>query len=746
MAYINNKEVLLAALKGDKGDPGGYSENTVNVKDLDGEIGKGGDDSAIFQQAFNDYDTIIIPKGTYRVKGLTVPNDTKIVGENATLKIIDETDKWNASANENDANCLNVIGTKNNPIRNIEISGIHFDGNCQHFFRPISENNLQSVHHVYEKFANNGVFMQNAENITIHHCSFDNLKDRCIGAALYDYLGEKGSGNENAFGVHGLHVYDCEFLAGELPVATEWVGFDDDGNMVDEGTEVKGGVDEDYPVAAGYYRVPATTPAIQLNQSGINNCNSDIIIERCTVHKATNMGFMFYYHTKNVTIRDCKIMNCGLYTSEGLNNGGDSSVVINGEKVNIEDAIDYWYFYTNEIGDKDGKADHAVGGCIKFNSVENALVENCYLYGARGANISIYSSSDYADTNKNGQYDEGEPTYPPSKHITIRNNRIIGNPNQARSDGYGVLVVSGTDVSIVGNVIKNHNALARNHTIFGTGVKYYESNGICSSYNADCYISGNVFDACKYAVVLNGSNRVMDNTITNCHYGVYVLKHTSGTAPTDVQIVGNRILLGDSNGYTNARGIALNGASNIVVTDNLIKGLVYGVQSTSSNVIAYCGNVLSGCNYGIQNTTVNNVNCNGNVFENCVYYGVHFDQGANVICNDNVFDTCTRYGIQNKSSTKMICSGNSFKSGWYGVYSGPTANALTICGNIFHANTKGGIYNYKESAGGTYKNIHIYGNQFFGFADKTPIIEWINTGTSTSFTPTDSKIDFVAVT
>ena len=830
------------------------------------------------------YHTIIVPEGVYRVQGLRLRSDIKIEGHNATLKI---TDDCNVDQYSSAPNCLIVAGDviyeqsggskslkiDNNtvgvdtiiPIRNVEISGIYFIGNCQHFFDNGS--------HVYEKFANNGVFIQNAENVTIHHCSFDDIKDRCIGGAVDKYL----SIGEDLFVVHGLHVYDCEFLAGKLPIATEKVGTDEE---IENGSSVTGGayrrvekgtynqtdvikkvkdpqvlagvqtdkendvyfaygycwydVDEQayrlvqkhdgsttityketstifddskyadivkiedgitdngndvyeytlyywydtYEVVAGYYRVPATTPAIQLNQSGALNCNSDIIIERCTVHKATNMGFMFYYYTKNVTIRDCKIMNCGLYTSEGINTGrkkrrvekvdnSEYRVVTFNEQYNvyygndnaskvteemyditeiegvftkvtensgggyqvysyndnignkkycyakeqkidycarseivtipigvdveqlvgettiygdddvywyqigdttyyyaetdtweyydeiakqyvkitaiadIEDEIDYWYFASNTIGDDDGRANHALGGCIKFNSVRNATVENCYLYGARGANISVYST-------------ESDARYPGSNNIAIRNNRIFGNPEQARSDGFGILISDARDVKIVGNVIKDHIGITRTHAIFGADVsRYFNSVGVQCIYK--CLISGNTLDNCKYAMSVR-QGRVVDNHIVGCNYSIYA------ASPNDLYISGNNIENGNSSSYNVCNGIQMTDGDDCVIANNFLNGL-------------YCG-----------------------------------------------------------------------------IESGKNAHNITFCGNIFKGFTNFGIYNYIDDVAHEHDGINIYGNQFVDVSDNSKYIKWIDktsddgSGNYSTFTPTNSKIDFATIT
>lgn len=652
--FIAEAQKILDEIK--YGDNTGGS--TINVKQL-GAVGDGfTDDSAVVQSAINNYATVIIPEGVYRVSGLALRSGVRIVGENATMKI---TNDCNIDPNSTAPICL-LADEKHD----IEISGIRFDGNAQYLFDEKGAN-------VVGTFRSEGVSMANAERITIHHCSFNNFKDRGIGAAV-DY-----TKNATHFCVRGLHIYDCEFFDGDLPVCTVKIGTD---AQIAKGEKVTGG-NGDYPVTAGYYRVPASTRAIQVTQSGVDSYSSDILIERCLVHKSANMGFMFYPNTEGVIIRDCKVLNCGLYTGgEGINSGtqkhrvefSDNTVYYkmttythpnyygnpntitlttaerntiqpvedaiernygnkvfsftdangatqychakeqvflyrpredivsaNGDLVagaktpygddvysyivdgvvhyysitdtweyydeqyskyvkvkaiaDIEDAVDYWYF---AVPDVDGKGDHGYGSCIKINGVKNGLVENCYLYGARGSNISVHGNSE---------------------HITVCKNHILGNVEQMRSTGRGVYVESGADVRVENNVFADHNGATRSHALWGGDIDpYFNCEAVRCPTGCDCFVSNNTFVNCKYAAVVQ-AGIVADNHITNCDFTI------SATKANNLCIANNRIEKGKDNPYLNLRGIDLvNGATNCVIYGNIIKGLANGVFTSKNGV------------------------------------------------------------------------------------------------------------------------------------------------------------------
>ncbi len=511
----------------------------------DGKI----DDSEAIQKALNNYSTVIIPAGTYRVKGLTITrSNVKVVGENATLQITDDCDLTGYSKEPNGIYIKSTDPA--NPVSNVEISGIHFDGNASHFFA----NGADTV----DKFDSNCIVMANAENVTVHHCTFNNYKSRGIGSGVDKYDTEE----VDHYGVHGLHVYDCEFNNDKLPYKVV---------EITDSTPA-GGKNGDYKPDNGTYHIMPHTNAIQILQSGGKAYDSDIVIERCTVHKSPNYGFMFYPSTHRITVRDCTIKNCGLYTSEEADVYGGGG------------HIDYGYYRRPVTGDD--KADHSDGSCIKLNTVRDVLIDNNDLHGAKASNITIHTA-------QKKTYDElgkvwANLKWLPTKNVVICNNRIYGGADQRRT-GNGINVEAGEDIKIVGNTIVDQIGVAENHAVWGSAVKFSKPTAITS--NVSCLISGNTINNCSNGMVLFVA-QVTDNIITETSAAMY-FSTNSARAAESIIVRGNKISRTATN-YTVC--IDIRNAVNAIVSENMITNYSRGLQLYgSSKYITVGGNKYIDC-------------------------------------------------------------------------------------------------------------------------------------------------------
>lgn len=564
--FIAEAQKILDEIK--YGDNTGGS--TINVKQL-GVTGDGTpEDIKKIQDALNTYGTIVLPEGVYRVKGLTITkSNTKIVGENATLQI---TDDCNLTGYTTEPNCLFIKSTDPaNPVRNVEISGIHFDGNATDFFKnggykdikkvitnalgeeeEITVTELVDVDTV-DKFGNNGIVLANAENVTVHHCTFNNLKGRGITSDVESY----DDRDVNHYGVHGLHVYDCDFNNKPLPYKTVTIP---SGEKYPDGTDV----------AAGTYKIMPHTNAIQILQSGGNECDSDIVVERCTVHKSPNYGFMFYPSTQRLTIRNCVIKNCGLYTSEEASETTPITY------------IDYGYYRRSVTGDD--KRDHSDGSCIKLNTVRDVVVENNYLHSAKASNITIHTA--LKETYDANGKKWANLKWPSTKNVVIRNNYIAGGADQRRT-GHGILVENGEDVRILGNTIVDQIGVEDTHAVWGTTF----SKPAAISANVPCLISGNTIENCSNGFVLYGG-QIVDNIINNTSKPMY-FGTTSARTAENIIVKGNKIGRTATN-YDVC--IDLKKVKNAIVSENMITNYSRGVQvHESSYNVTTCGNIFKDC-------------------------------------------------------------------------------------------------------------------------------------------------------
>lgn len=525
-----------------------FGTSTVNVKAL-GAVGDGEtDDSDVIQRAINGYRNIIIPAGTYRVHGLTLRSGVRIIGEGATLKIVGGLDFG--------ARSYEPTIFRGTHVTDIEISGLHFDGGAKAYF--------DSGHDTVPLHSNDGILLQYADDITIHDCTFNNFKGRGIYGNV-DYKTDP-----DAYCVHGLHVYDCDFNDQPLPFKVVTLNGSE---TYPDGTKV----------AKGTYHIYPTSLCIQVTQSGAGASNQDIVIERCRVHKSPNYGISIYPTTERVTIRDCEIRDCGLYTSEDANEEGTGY-------------IDYGYYRQEVTGD--AKGDHGVGGCIKLNGVRDAVIERCRLYGARGSNISIHS-----DTSGG---------WKASDNIRITGNTIGGNQEQRRT-GHGVYAEAGTNVEIAGNTITDQVGKGLKHFVWGTALQEV----FCIVANLPAVVAGNVIRNGNTAVVIY-SGRVLDNDISAVKNGVSAVA-TSTRAVADLAIRGNRM---EAAGTGWDMGVMLDNAAGVVVENNSFALFTQGVRSqTNASDVTIRWNGFGGCTRGVcsvknKSTTTGHdkVNIYGNTF------------------------------------------------------------------------------------------------------------------------------------
>lgn len=593
------------------GGGGTSAVNSINIKELGADNTGETDASEVIAYALRTFSRIFFPEGTYRVKGLVLEkSDVTIVGDNATLKIVNH-DQCNLTGFSTDPNCLWIKSTDYaNPIRNVEISGIHFNGNAQHFF----DNGADTV----DNFGNNGIVLTNTENVTIHHCTFNNFKGRGITSGVDNYDGvltvvengvpvEYASDEINWYGVHGLHVYECEFNNEPLPYKVVTIPA---GEKYPTGGTFPGGkkVTTEKEVAAGTYHIMPHTNAIQILQSGGNECDSDILVERCTVHKSPNYGFMFYPSTQRLTIRKCTIMNCGLYTSEEPSQEKDG----NGDPLGY---IDYGY-YRRSIT-KDDPSDHSDGSCIKLNTVRDVVIENNQLHSAKASNITIHTATENTYTNIGKKWENLH--WPSTKNVVIRNNYLAGSTDQHRT-GNGITVEAGEDIWIVGNTIVNQVGVAENHAVWGADVKFTKPTSINS--NVPCLVVNNNIEDCSLGISMF-SGLVSGNTIVNTHSPIVFATNVNKAIARDV-IIHNNTINREATNYCVC--IDLKGVENAIVSSNMISNFSRGVQLyETSNNVTVCENSFAGCSRPII-ASINDANVpnggsssshnNGNIYGN----------------------------------------------------------------------------------------------------------------------------------
>lgn len=122
--YVHGKEEFLQQVNPDANPKG----SAINVK-LYGATGDGvTDDTAAIASAIavmDAGDTLYFPEGVYRVRNIELKSDMIVQGAGwcSVIQLLDATTDY-----QGNNNCLNIEGTKNNPICNIIIRDIKLDG------------------------------------------------------------------------------------------------------------------------------------------------------------------------------------------------------------------------------------------------------------------------------------------------------------------------------------------------------------------------------------------------------------------------------------------------------------------------------------------------------------------------------------------------------------------------------------------------------------------------------------------
>jgi parallel beta-helix repeat protein len=341
--------------------------------------------------------------------------------------------------------------------------------------------------------------------------------------------------------------------------------------------------------------------------------NEDITIERCNIHKTGEHGIVVYPYAKRVTIRDCHILNSGLYTSE-----------------------EYDFYYEKGVTDK--KTGFSGGSNIKLNTVSDCIVEGCYLYGARYCGISIHTTKDAIT---GGAI--------PTENICIVNNIVEGNPSQARIGG-GIIVEIANAVTISGNHVKYQRQVDgyTAHPLY-PDIKYYSCKAV--SCKAKCNVMNNIIENCDEGInICNGC--VIGNIVVSKNNPISMLPSTiyddygvkiQGFTVDGCSVVGNRLFADGT--YAYSHGISMKNASNVVIGENAIEGCKHGVYAQTSD-----------------NNNINrNININGNAFSNNER-GMTLIKASNVIVSGNAIDG-SKYGVYGQDvADNFNIYGNTFSN------------------------------------------------------------------------------------
>ena len=164
---MNNENLVAEIVNKDK----------INIKQL-GAKGNGIDnDTESLSIAFNKYNNIYIPNGTYLIhNSLNVRSHTTILGESKNAII-----KFDTYENINDAKYIfNCSGINDITIKNLTLSGLMASSeidetNCNYYgLRFYNSENLLVENCNFIDFYRNGGSIRNSKNITIFKCLFEN--------------------------------------------------------------------------------------------------------------------------------------------------------------------------------------------------------------------------------------------------------------------------------------------------------------------------------------------------------------------------------------------------------------------------------------------------------------------------------------------------------------------------------------------------------------------------------------------
>ncbi len=246
-------------------------------------------------------------------------------------------------------------------------------------------------------------------------------------------------------------------------------------------------------------------------------------------------------------------------------------------------------------------------------------------------------------------------------------------------------------------------------------------------------IDGNYFDECFRGIEVEGSgagsrrmfnNIIKNNTITQFgEYGIFCQDNLSGgDNMSDIIISGNIITSNKWNGITgySPQAISLNGGRNMVVSDNIIKGLDSGARGISVTGAAKCNgliirnNILEdfGTTYSmievLQSTyNISNVTILGNILKTTTSMvdGAIYVKAYDAIIQNNQIINAGGLGIKLASCNNFLVYGNRAND----TRSPRTMTwGLSIdagCTNIWHYDN-----NFASTLSGTVTNLSVNGN------------------------------------
>ena len=446
------------------------AQNVVNVKDY-GATGDGvTDDTAAIAAAIADLnagDTLYFPEGVYRVSNIDLKSDMTVRGEGwcSVIKLLD-----NTSGTHN--NCLNMVGSRSNPIRNIIIRDIKLDGNrmTDGEYKQMSTGDSadQRLNGMHIRFASDiyaenvwmhnngyhGCIMTYAENVVIQNCkSTDNgfrpihghtMITNCrVSNCVCENNGlglQGGSGYENDsvffFGAQNVAISGNLIKSnrrGCITVGTEQAGTAEADRLVTKNITISGNVCECY----------ADLPEVSAGESDTG------------VRKFASMGIVVYggtYGLENVAVTGNVIIRAQ-YGMHLYAEGGTASLntTITGNAfMDCSDGI----LATNAL-DVTVSGNQFKGIKIMWiygNNIRNFLVSGNNV-NALGINqpFKIQNSADVAVLNNNIIGDKAHAIYVPASNTgcVVSGNAMYGftldnpvlNPN-----GYTANNVPGTEI------------------------------------------------------------------------------------------------------------------------------------------------------------------------------------------------------------------------------------------------------------------------------------------------------------
>ena len=184
---------------------GSIGNNIKNVKNY-GATGDGiTDDTVAIANAIaklDNGDTLYFPEGVYRVSNINLKSDMKVQGDGwcSVIKLLDHTSDFHN-------NCLNIVGTKSNQIKNIFIRDIKLDGNrwADGEYKQASTGDSadQRLDGIHIRFASD-IYVENV-------WMYNNGYHGCIMTYATNVVLDNCKVTDNGFRpIHGhTHIYNC---------------------------------------------------------------------------------------------------------------------------------------------------------------------------------------------------------------------------------------------------------------------------------------------------------------------------------------------------------------------------------------------------------------------------------------------------------------------------------------------------------------------------------------------------------